>query len=205
MTNIKIIEIEKQFILILLRAAQLGEKDGALITDQITDLMNRINLILARVGREASEQMLDDLIEFSEFHNTERCLLHDRIKELRSSLASRKVGCGCSCGWCDKEGHGEHCMTCAGGWQCGKCDQEKSGSKGEVIPEHFRTCPKRNAATSEDISLASKEEKTKCIAESMQNPVNLRKSQHEFIECFGNHGNFCKTHGEHCTPEDNGK
>lgn len=25
---------------------------------------------------------------------------------------------------------------------CGKCEQKKRGLKGEVIPEHFRTCPK---------------------------------------------------------------
>ena len=28
-------------------------------------------------------------------------------------------------------------------WRCGKCDQEKLKLGGEVIPEHFRTCPKR--------------------------------------------------------------
>lgn len=29
-------------------------------------------------------------------------------------------------------------------WTCGKCDQIEQKSKGEVIPKHFRTCPKRS-------------------------------------------------------------
>lgn len=28
-------------------------------------------------------------------------------------------------------------------WSCGKCYQIKNNLKGEPIPEHFRTCPKR--------------------------------------------------------------
>jgi hypothetical protein len=34
------------------------------------------------------------------------------------------------------------------GWQCGKCEQEKMAATGlsghEIIPNHFRTCPKRD-------------------------------------------------------------
>ena len=35
-------------------------------------------------------------------------------------------------------------------WACGKCDREKRKIKGDIIPEHFRTCPKRKSMTTNE-------------------------------------------------------
>ena len=50
-------------------------------------------------------------------------------------------------GFCDHLYYPESCKVCSKksvvNWICGKCYQEENHLKGEPIPKHFRTCPKR--------------------------------------------------------------
>lgn len=59
--------------------------------------------------------------------------------------------CHCKCP-CEGECGGKHrCEKCAPEWTCGKCYQLTLENPGELIPNHFRTCPKREQELKENI------------------------------------------------------